>query len=126
MYTVRETEQRKAQVAELSRLTGLDGFAAVTDFAMGYTWAKLRAERPKETLEPMTIYISRDAESWGAEPTELEVAKLAALTEKVAKEWTRRPVTVEIVDGSEAFTKSLHNDPLADEIAEAAWNRMFS
>jgi excisionase family DNA binding protein len=89
------------------------------------TWTpRNQAERPKG--KPMTIYISRDAESWGAKPTDAEVTKLVEHTKQIASEWTSRPVEVKVVDGAEAFTRSIHNDPLAEEIAEAAWNRMFS
>jgi hypothetical protein len=85
--------------------------------------AAFLAERPREG--PITIYIAKDADYWGAEPTDAEIAALVEHTEQVAKEWTSRPVDVKVVDGSEAFTKSARNDPLAEEIAGAAWNRMF-
>jgi len=84
------------------------------------------ARLARQEEEPMTIYISNDAESWGAEPTEEEIAELVKHAEQVAEEWTRRPVEVKVVDEAEAFTKGVHNDPLAAEIAEAAWNRMFA
>ena len=36
MWTIRETEQRMAQVEELGRRTGLDKFAGIVDYALAF------------------------------------------------------------------------------------------
>ena len=41
MWSIRETEGRVAQVEELARRTGLDGFASVIDFCLGFTLAHM-------------------------------------------------------------------------------------
>jgi hypothetical protein len=98
------------------------GFESLTNVMAVAIDRLYQAERPKE--EPMTVYIARDADYWGAEPTDAEIATLVEHTEQVAEEWTSRPVEVRVVN--ETFSAGTRNEPLADEIAEAAWNRMFS
>jgi len=46
-WTIRQTEQRQEQIRRIEEATGLSGYAAVVDFAVGYTIANL-VERPKE------------------------------------------------------------------------------
>jgi len=72
---------------------------------------------------PLTIYIARDADYWGAEPADEDVARLVTLTEQVADEYTQLPVEVWVVN--ETFSAETHNGPAAAEIVEEAWRRMF-
>ena len=81
-------------------------------------------ERLAKEREPVTIYIAKDADYWGAEPTDEEIATLVEHVKAVAQEWTQRPVEIEMV--TEAFTHEPRNEALASVIVGAAWNRMFS
>jgi len=53
MWTIRETKQREAQVKELGRRIGMDSFAGIVDFALGFTLVCTSGDSMEVLLQKM-------------------------------------------------------------------------
>jgi len=111
--SIRATDKTYNQLNELKA----NGYESLTNALSVAVDRLYRAEGPKG--EVMTIYISQDADYWGANPTGQELSTLVQHVETIGQEWTGRPIEVEIVQNEE------RNEGVAHAIVEAAWNRMF-